>query len=45
MKVTRDPITLQPMVQIANKNIVLQKDATLKDIKQKPAKEITECAL
>jgi len=42
MKLTRDPITLQPMIKIVDMNIVLKKDTKLSDIKEKPATEIIE---
>lgn len=47
MKLSRDPVTGYPTIQIADTTIVLKKDAegTPKEIMNQPAKKVVECAI
>lgn len=45
MKITRDPVTLQPAVEIGGNLVVLKKSVTLEDIQEKPLEEIQEATL
>ncbi len=45
LKLTRDPVTGYPMVDLFNTSIVLQKDVKAQDVLEKPLAEIKECVL
>jgi len=45
MKLTRDPVTLYPAVQIGDQLVILKKDTTPTDLEEKPAQEIIECGV
>ena len=41
--ISRDPVTLYPVVEIAGRLVVLKRDAA-DDFMEKPAKDVIECA-
>jgi len=43
-KISRDPVTGYPTIQIMGRTVVLQKDVG-PDFMEKPAEEVIECAL
>ena len=45
MKLTRDPVTLYPAVEIGDQLVILQKGTTPEDIEEKPAAETVECGI
>lgn len=45
LKITRDPVTGYPMVNLFNTSIVLQKDVKAEDVLEKPLVQIKECVL
>jgi hypothetical protein len=45
MKLTRDPVTNYPAVEIGDRLVVLEKGTTPDDIEERPAREIVECGL